>query len=466
MITTNTAATNLPAPGVRINPGYFPALAKMVTNSNPYPAVQIASRGNRYWFMGLEIATGPSVSLFTDAVFKIGAAETSVSALPGNIVIDRCYIHGNPTGNIRRGVKADGVSVAVMNSWISDFHDVGSDTQAIWAYNTPGPIVIQNNELQASGENVMFGGADPAIANLVPSDITIANNHFFKPLSWFSGSSNYAGILWIVKNLFDIKNAQRVLVQGNVFENNWAQAQVGYAFQLTPRNASGTCNWCADSDVTIAYNIIRHSGSAFNISGADSVGGGLGPSQPSQRINIHDNLLYDINGPHWGGADGKFLQIANRRTGAHDIIVNHNTVIQTGSIILGTDPGYTTSNFVFTNNIPPLNAYGVVGTNSCCGNTTLNYYFPRAVFSNNAIENISPSSLSPSNYPARNFFPAAWTNVAFVDSAKCPAGNATTSTIGICALASTSPYLTSGTDGKPLGADISGLSSMTAGVAP
>ncbi|HLY60756.1 MAG TPA: putative Ig domain-containing protein [Terriglobia bacterium] len=470
MVTTNTAGTNLPPPGARINPTYSPVLAKIITNSVAnVPAVQTTTQTNGYWFMGLEIATDPSVSMFANAVFKIGQAETSVSALPFNIVIDRCYIHGNPTGSLRRGVEADGISVAVINSWISDFHDPSADTQAIWAYNTPGPLVIQNNELQAAGENIMFGAADPAIANLVPSDITVTNNHFFKPLSWFSGSSSYAGLAWSVKNLFEIKNAQRVLLQGNVFENNWLSAQQGFAFALSPRNASGGCTWCTNADVTIAYNIIRHTGSAFNISGADSANpqGGMGPSQPSQRINIHDNLLYDINGANYGGASGYFVQVVNSAAPtAHDIIVNHNTVIQSGSMVNTGNPGYTVANFVFTNNILPHNAYGIVGTSSCCGSPTLTTYFPGALVTNNAIENISASGLGASNYPTGNLFPAAWTNVAFVDSTNCPAGNVSTSTIGICALSSSSPYLGGGSDGRPIGADINGLSSTTAGVAP
>ena len=30
----------------------------------------------------------------------------------------------------------------------------------------------------------MFGGADPAVTNLVPSDIVLRRNHLFKPLAW------------------------------------------------------------------------------------------------------------------------------------------------------------------------------------------------------------------------------------------------------------------------------------------
>jgi hypothetical protein len=36
----------------------------------------------------------------------------------------------------------------------------------------------------AAAENVLFGGADPAIPNLVPSDIRILRNTFTKNLAW------------------------------------------------------------------------------------------------------------------------------------------------------------------------------------------------------------------------------------------------------------------------------------------
>ena len=55
--------------------------------------------------------------------------------------------------------------------------------KSIYSYISPYPFKIVNNYLEGAGENVMFGGADPRIKNLVPSDIEIRRNHFFKLLS-------------------------------------------------------------------------------------------------------------------------------------------------------------------------------------------------------------------------------------------------------------------------------------------
>ena len=81
---------------------------------------------------------------------------------------------------------------------------VGQDSQAIAGWNGPGPYTITNNYLEAASENFLLGGADPAIPDLIPSDITFTKNYVTKPLSWRSRTDIN------VKNLFELKNAQRV----------------------------------------------------------------------------------------------------------------------------------------------------------------------------------------------------------------------------------------------------------------
>ena len=72
----------------------------------------------------------------------------------------------------------------VLNSWIPDCKAVGQDTQALGGYNGPGNYVIENNYLEGAGENVLFGGADPPIPNLVTTNITFRRNYLSKPVAW------------------------------------------------------------------------------------------------------------------------------------------------------------------------------------------------------------------------------------------------------------------------------------------
>ena len=204
--------------------------------------------------------------------------------MPHHLVIDRCYLHGNPTYGHRRGLALNSGDATIINSHFSDFKGVSQDTQAIMGWNGPGPFLIENNHLEAAGENIMFGGTDPNIPNLVPTGITIRRNLITKPIAWMSQS-------WTVKNLIEFKNAKDVIVEGNTIENNWAAGQQGYSILFTPRNQSNTAPWVIVKNVTIQNNVIRHVAAVFNILGYDDIA----TSRQTQDITIRNNLIYDVS---------------------------------------------------------------------------------------------------------------------------------------------------------------------------
>ena len=51
-------------------------------------------------------------------------------------------------------------------------------------FNGPGPFWIENNYLEASGENFMLGGTDPTDPGLIPGGVTFRRNYVTKPVSW------------------------------------------------------------------------------------------------------------------------------------------------------------------------------------------------------------------------------------------------------------------------------------------
>ena len=247
IVRTSAPESSLPAAGTRIAPTYSHILPKIIT-PNSAPAIAARFGANHYRLVAVEITT--TFSTLEDEQYGLvdlgedpatGKSASSLSEVPHDITIDRCYIHGTPKGNVKRGITLNGASLAVIGSYISDIHVVGQDAQAILGWNGPGPFKIANNELEASGENVMFGGALPTLVNNIPSDIEIRGNHFFKPLNWMVGNPSYGGIHWTVKNLLEFKIAQRVLITGNILENNWVDAQTGFAFLVTPRTENGKC---------------------------------------------------------------------------------------------------------------------------------------------------------------------------------------------------------------------------------
>src|SRR5207237_2811594 len=134
------------------------------------------ARARGYRLVGLDISPDSSVSQLSNLVELGLATETTVSAQPSDIIIDRCYLHGTDHGNYRRGVALNGVALAVLDSYLANFHDADSDSQAIAGWNGAGPFKIVNNFLEAASENILFGGGDPAVKDLVPSDIEIRLN--------------------------------------------------------------------------------------------------------------------------------------------------------------------------------------------------------------------------------------------------------------------------------------------------
>jgi hypothetical protein len=305
---------------------------------------------------------------------------------------------------------------------------IGQDSQAIAGWNGPGPFTITNNYLEAAGQNVIFGGSDPAIPDLVPSDIVVQGNHLAKVLAWRSEPE------WTVKNLFELKNAQRVLVDGNVMENNWLAAQVGYAVLFTPRNQDGRCPWCVVQDVQFTNNVVRHTGAGVKILGRDY----NYPSQEANNIVVRNNLFEDVSGAKYGG-QGRFVQLTG---GGRNITFDHNTVLQDGwTVIVVSHP---VENFVFTNNIVPDYSWAIKGDGTSPGNPTIATYFAPSTF----LGNIFAGS-NPSIYPGGNHYPASMAAVGFVNYAPLTGGN--------YRLALTSLYRNAGNDGTDVGVDIDAL---------
>ncbi len=216
-ITIRTAAdSRLPAPGKRIQPAVHASLLAKIRSGNTSPAI-VTAPGAHHWRLELlEIGPNPAGGDDMIRLGRGGSDQTTLDVVAHDLVIDRCYIHGDPLTAQKRGIALNSASTTIVNSHVSDIKAAGIDTQAICGWNGPGPFLIENNYLEAAGENVMFGGADPKIPDLVPSDITIRLNHLSKPLAWQQSGQ------WLVKNLLELKNARRVLIEGNVFEHSWS----------------------------------------------------------------------------------------------------------------------------------------------------------------------------------------------------------------------------------------------------
>jgi Carbohydrate binding module (family 6) len=461
-IRTDAPDSSLPPDGQRITPAYSSVLPKVVSPDSGEPALNTEPQANHYRFVGVEFRPIDS-GVFINSLIVLGDGgpnQNDLSKVPHDLAFDRCYIYAFPTQSLKRGIELNSASTDITNSYIAGFKVVGQDAQAIAGWNGPGPFRIINNYLEGSGENVMFGGALASIPNLVPSDIQVERNYFFKPLSWRESDPSYAGIHWSVKNLFELKNAARVTIDGNVFENNWLDAQVGIAILFTVRGENGQMPWATVEDVQFTNNILRHTASAINILGTDD----QGASQLTKRITVRNNLFEDVSGATWCGAgcsSGRLFQVIND---AADVTLDHNTAFQDGPVVIS--DGLSSPGFVYTNNLSQR-AGGVIGSGSGEGIPALTQYFPGYVFNKNLIygvDHVDGSTEKPCErpdkitcYPSNNFYPP---DSAYGGTFQGLFANYAG---GDYRLASGSPYKSAGTDGKDVGADFDALSAATAG---
>ncbi len=320
-------------------------------------------------------------------IIALGSGRRAESPVPSDLKLDRLYVHGDPMVGQKRGIALNSGHTTITNSYIADIKAERVDSQAIAGWNGPGPYAIVNNHLEAAGENILFGGADPAVPGLTPSNIVIRGNTISKPLIWKERE-----VQWRVKNLLELKNARAVLVEQNLFERNWADAQSGYAILFTVRNQKGGCRWCQVEDVRFERNIVRDVAAGIAILGHDN----LHPSLQTNRILIRNNLFDGLDGRRWGG-DGYMLQLTD---GPRDIVVDHNTVIQGDSGGIAKIEGVV-DGFVFTNNVTGHGAYGIIATDRAPGNDTIRFNLPGARIAGNVLAGASAEA-----YPSDNLFPA------------------------------------------------------------
>ena len=486
VVRTSAPDSALPPEGTRLTPCYagvgsLPArpafscastknvMAKIAFNQAGSGPIVLGTGANHYRFVGIEITRSLPKAIVYDLV------GTEKGGAVDHIVFDRMWIHGTAQDETTRGVMLSGITnVAIVDSFFSDFHCVAisgacGDSQAIaggLGDSAQGSFRIVNNYLEAAGENIIFGGGE---ATVTPADIEVRRNFFFKPLSWMKGASNFVGGRdghpFIVKNLFELKNAERVLIEGNVFEGSWGGfTQVGFALLLTPKNP-GNCSVCKIRDITIRYSTFSHAGAAMQI------GNGLSDTgfaaEEGSHYSIHDDVFDDMFYPGCPSCNGVMFQItsdyrAPQTFWLHDVSISHVTVASDRARAGWTIAGpLGQKNFEFSNNIIDSGA----GSNSNAGGGAVQCYFGKALIAgvlDSCWSNYSFTEnviiLTPRNitWPAGNYPMASNAAVGFTNFNGGVGGN--------YQLAANSPYKGKAADGKDPGADITAVNAAVAGV--
>lgn len=425
---------------------------------------------NHYRFLGLEITRGaPGTSITALAFVRAGTAN--------HLIFDRVWMHGTAQDETTRGLAMVNMTdVAVVDSFFTDFHCVAAtgactDAQALGSTgsNVPnGPYKIENNFLEASGENILFGGGGASVA---PADISIRHNYLFKPLIWKPDEPGFVGGLsgrpFIVKNHFELKNARRVLFEDNLLENVWGGfSQAGFSILLTPKNQNNHCPLCVVTDVTIRYCEIRNVADGFQIANVRDDNGGV--SSEGERYSIHDIVLADVHENEYRGF-GLFAMIISSSPPIANVRIEHVTAF-TPRAAFSIQSVPKMDNFKVTNNIFVLGGIHQIGSpgggpNNCAYRPELQgpggvikSCFQNSSFSHNIIvggsdwgsDNMTPGSLKSAGIrQIREPGASAYTLCRKKDSEECKRA---------------SLALKAASDGRDIGADLEAIRKALKGV--
>jgi hypothetical protein len=482
---TTTAYGNLPPPGTRLTPCY--AGVKSLPGRPPYGCsttravtAKIVATGN-YTLNFLPNANHIRVIGLELTKQAKRQASSLVKVAGNNIIIDRCWIHGDPVYDTKGGVGLNDGStyIAVVDSYLNDFHceayggSACTQAQAIHGGlgNTPqGVYSIIHNFLESDAGGVMFGGGG---ATVTPSDITIQRNHIFKPLTWMPGNPHHVvgphGRGFTVTNNFELKNADRLLFEGNLLENVWGNndSMHGRQIVLTPKNQGNTCPSCKVTNITIRYTLTKHSGSGFVVAAGASDAGGL--AQGLANISIHDVVLDDVdaetylvngyNAPPDYGDTGVIGTGATPGMYYDNVTISNITAAfatQTPAIMVGSTNPSPVQYVSLTNSIM-MALHGEIASNGAGGTDGCGYMTNSPVlllsrcwgrtsgFTNNVMVG------GTKTWPTGNFSPATPADVGFVNYKGGNGGNYT--------LAPSSQFY-----GKNIGADIQQINAELKGV--
>jgi hypothetical protein len=254
-----------------------------------------------------------------------------------------------------------------------------------------------------------------------------------------------------VKNLFELKNARRVLVEGNIFENNWVDAQSGMAIVIkSSQDACGTCTWEGTTDVTFRYNIVRNSPRGFNVQAVDCSGQAC-VDVHVQRVRAENNLFENIGSFNGSTGDGWLALLTHDLT---DVALVHNTFVgnlPSNGVALVMDYGAgAAKRMQLDDNVFAGHAdYAVFYSGAAVGTASLQAMAGTSwSYARNVVGNVDPTFVS--KFPVESWYPSI-------------AGIGFTSTTDY-RLSASSAYKGRGAGGTDPGADFDELGRRTDGV--
>lgn len=398
VVRPDTPSSLLPL-DARVRPSRDRGKLPKLVSPQGLPVIEAMPGAAGWYFEGLEFTLATDSRYPGQELVRLGQGkDIRYDSIPGRFVLRQVWVHGNPGQGVKKGILANCSSIALLDSVVNEIHMVGQETHAFGSWAGPGPFYIDNCHLSAAGIGVLFGGADPLIYGLTPSDCTIRRTHVHKPDEWKSTT-------YTVKNAIEAKHVQRWLVLESVLDGTWPRNQAGWLMQLTAVSDNNTAPWTKVHDVAVRSCIFRRGSGGVNISSRavypnrDGSPGVL-PDQPSRRILFDNNVFYRLDEL---GGQRKLFQLSGD---LENVTLRRNTGEDEAAfmVLSGSDalPKPYMTGLVAEDNLFGHGKYGLFGDGDGFGTSALAKFAPDAVFQRNGIYGGGLAK----QYPANNYFAA------------------------------------------------------------
>lgn len=186
----------------------------------------------------------------------------------------------------------------------------------------PGPYRLENN--YSEGVGLLWHFDESATQHPAPGDYVVRRNTFVMLDGKRTNGAGSNGLRYMHRNGVEWKNGRRILVEGNTWTNFWADvSSTGCAMLLTPQGGAQS----QITDATIRYNTVD--GSCFLTAiGGISYAQWNGSGKPLARVRLHDNIIR-LNG--WTQYEAQARSQAVSLPfyvgyTAEDVRVEHNTL--------------------------------------------------------------------------------------------------------------------------------------------
>lgn len=384
-VLVKTDTTNLPSEGKRIGRDFLPGLMRLKSANNLDGVVKVnRSKAGGLAFSG--VAFMPQQ--FDRTQIELGWGAVNPDEVPQDYLFDRCLFIGDTEKGQHRGIQANCANLIVRGCSFHDMFEHGRDSQAICGWNGSRNHHIENCFIESGAENVMYGGAKSASAEMNPRDIKMIGCLLTKNRAWMNLALQPS-----IKALFEIKAVIGFHMAGCVLDGNWRRdwaSGVSMTLKIAP---SGAAPWTTMEDVLIEDCIIRNVGKFLDVVGWNDGNHATG-SERAKRVKVRNIFLENVNtAPFLGDGRGislytipHWLEI-DHITNAGPTVLSRSTFLN----ISAGDPDPTIPHrakavgFKFTNSLLDGGAYGL-HSSKALGKPALDLYCePDYVFTGNAI---------------------------------------------------------------------------------